>query len=427
MSDPHSPLTHELQKLDAQLLVHPHQPVGHPAAAIVMARGEGCTVWDTDGNAYIDATCGLWQCAVGHGRRELARVASDQIGKLEFYASFWNYSNEPAIRLASRLAELSGDGPKRVHFTNGGSEGNAVAVKLARLAWNAAGSPERIIVLAREGAYHGSGSGASLWATGLPATQEGFGPRADGFVHLSKPHAGRVTTDALIEELEATIENLGPERIAAFIGEPIMGVAGVLPPTEDYWPRVATVLRRYGILLILDEVVTAFGRLGHWFGFQRYGVEPDFVVTAKAITSGYMPFGAVLIGDRPMELLDGTMLRHGFTYNGHPVAAAVALANLAIIERERLLDRVSERGDQIARRLRPLADDARIREVRGEGLMWAVEFEDVDAVAFADAVRRRGVIVRSMPGCVTLSPPFVITEQEVERVIDAIAAEVDAL
>ena len=211
-----------------------------------------------------------------------------------------------------------------MHFTNGGSEGNALAVKLARLAWNNAGQPDRDVILSRHGAYHGSGGGPSLAATGIESLKEGFGPLPEGYVHLTTPHArklGPQATDFLIDELERTIDRVGPKKIAAFIGEPIMGVSGVITPPDGYWPRVAEVLRNHDILLILDEVITAFGRLGHWFAFQRYGVRPDFVVTAKAITSGYFPFGAVFIGDHPMELLDGRVLRHGLTYNAHPVGA----------------------------------------------------------------------------------------------------------
>jgi putrescine aminotransferase len=347
--------------------------------------------------------------------------------QLEFYASFWEFSNEPAIRLAARLAELAGDGLSRVHFTSGGSEGNAVAIKLCRLAWDNVGSPDRDIVLSRRLGYHGSGSGASLAATGLPATQEGFGRLPAGFEHLSTPHAGRVQTDDLIEELEATIERLGADRIAAFIGEPIMGVAGVVPPPEDYWPRVQAVLRRHGILLVLDEVVTAFGRLGRWFGAHRFDVQPDMIVTAKAITSGYFPFGAVLIGDRPMAMLDGRMLRHGFTYNGHPAGAAVAMANLDIIEREGLLVRVRETGARLGEALRSLESSEVVVEVRGEGLMWGIEVEGVDGVSLAAAVRERGVIVRGMPQTLTLSPPFTIEPAQVDRIVEALSEAIGAL
>ena len=419
--------TSDLQRLDTAHIVHPQQVVGRPAAPIVVARAQGSTIWDTDGRPYLDATCGLWQCAVGHGRDELVRAAADQMGQLEFYTSFWDFSNEPAILLAERLTELAGDGLRRVHFTSGGSEGTALAIKLARLAWDHAGQPDRDIILSRQGAYHGSGSGASLSATGIPPLKEGFDPLMEGFIHLTCPHAGRTNTDALVDELVETIERIGAERIAAFIGEPIMGVSGVIPPPDDYWTRVESVLREHGILLILDEVITAFGRLGHWFAFERFGIRPDLVVSAKAITSGYFPFGAVLIADRPIELLDGRMLRHGFTYNGHPVGAAVALENLAIIEREDLLGAARKQGTELGRRLARLEELDQVSEVRGEGLMWGVELTSGDAVQLAAAIRKRGVIVRGMENRIVMSPPLVVTDEEIVRIADTIEAEVGIL
>jgi len=421
--------TAELQRLDRAHLVHPHQVIGHPLDPIVMTRGKGALLWDSDGREYIDGTCGLWQCAVGHGRQELVRAASEQMGELAFYSSFWDYSNKPAIELGARLAALTGDRLGHVHFTSGGSEGNEVAVKLARLAWERAGSPERDVILSRHGAYHGSGAGASLAATGIPPLREGFGPIAPGFEYLRRPQAGDPENgdlDLLVADLEAAIERIGAEKIAAFIGEPIMGVSGVIVPPEGYWPRVQEVLRRHDILLIFDEVITAFGRLGHWFAAERFDVEPDMIVTAKAITSGYFPFGAVLIGDRPMELLDGQLLRHGFTYNAHPVGAAVATANLDLIESEGLLDRVTETGARLGELLHDLAQFDAVAEVRGEGLMWALELVDGDAVALATEVRERGAIVRGMERRITLSPPFTIAPLEIERLIEAIAGAIDA-
>ena len=341
-----------LAELDRAHVLHPHAVVGAPAAPVIWARGKGATLWDIDGREYVDGTCGLWQCAVGHGREELARVAAAQIEQLEFYASFWNFANEPSIRLAARLAELSPQGLDRVFFTNGGSEGVETAIKLVRLAWHARGATERNVILSRKSAYHGVGS-ASLAATGIPPLKEGFGPLAPGFVHLSTPTL-RSDADALIAELRAAIDEHGSDRIAAFVGEPVMGVGGMITPPDGYWAQVQSVLREHGILLILDEIVTAYGRTGNWFGAQTYALDPDVVVTAKALTSGYVPMGAVLVHDRVVDMLEGTAFRHGFTYNGHPVGAAVAIANLEIIEREGLIERAAAVGARMLERLRPL-------------------------------------------------------------------------
>src|SRR5256714_1882772 len=341
----------ELVRLDTAHVLHPHAVVGRPEPAVVFVRGEGARLWDANGRSYVDGTCGLWQCAVGHGRSELADAAAEQIRTLEFYASFWNFSNEPAIRLAARLADLSG--LPKVFFTNGGSEGVETAIKLVRLAWHAQGQPERKVILSRVSAYHGVGS-ASLAATGIQALKEGFDPLPPGFVHLSTPTRA-TPVDDLVAELERTIAEIGADRIAAFIGEPVIGVGGMIPPPDGYWPRVREVLGHHGILVIADEIVTGYGRTGAWFASERYGIDPDVIVTAKALTSGYVPMGAVLVGDRVVELLDGTPFRHGFTYNGHPVGAAVALANLDIIEREGLIERAAATGARMLDRLRPLA------------------------------------------------------------------------
>ena len=386
-------------------------------------------IWDVDGNEYVDGTCGLWQCAVGHGRPELAEAAAEQMRRLEFYPSFWDLSNEPAIRLAERLTQLAPDGLSTVFYTNGGSEGVETAIKLVRLAWHASGSPERSVILSRAGAYHGVAS-ASLAATGIPPLKEGFDPLPPGFVHLTQPSRyalGPDATSILTDELERMIEDVGADRIAAFIGEPAMGVGGMIPPPDGYWPAVQDVLKRHGILLILDEVVTAFGRTGRWFGAERYGIDADLIVTAKALTSGYVPMGAVLIGRRVVEMLDGTPFRHGFTYNGHPVGAAVALANLDIIEREGLLERAVRIGDRMLAGLKPLEDLPTVGEVRGIGLMLGVELASGDASQIASGTRARGVIVRATGQKIVMSPPLVITEEQADRVVDAVSEEVRRL
>ncbi|MFP5022856.1 aminotransferase family protein [Pseudonocardia phyllosphaerae] len=420
--------TAALADLDRRSLIHPHTVIGAPQEPLVLARGEGALLWDTDGNEYVDGTCGLWQCPVGHGRTELAEVAARQIGTLEFYSSFGDYSNEPAIRLADRLLGIAPEGIERVFFTNGGSEGTETAIKLSRLAFHHAGRPERTVILARQGGYHGMGAG-SLAATGIDGLRAGYGPLLPDVEFLGKPHGiahGPGATDLLVRELEERIETIGADRIAAFIGEPVLGVGGMVPPPEDYWPRVQEVLRRHGILLIVDEIVTAFGRTGHWFGSDHFGIEPDMIVTAKGLSSGYIPMGAVLIGRRVLELADGATFFHGFTYNGHPVGAAVALANIDIIEREGLLARAAELGERLRTALEPLADLPHVREVRGVGLMLGIEFEDLPTAPVQAGCRAEGVVVRASGTSIVLSPPLVITEEQIDRLAEVLCRNVVA-
>ncbi|HEV7132751.1 MAG TPA: aminotransferase class III-fold pyridoxal phosphate-dependent enzyme [Gaiellaceae bacterium] len=415
-----------LGELDRAHVIHPHAVVGRPEEPIVWVRGEGARLWDTDGNEYVDGTCGLWQCAIGHGRAELADAAAAQMRTLEFYASFWDFSNEPSILLAAQLAKLAPPGIARAFFTNGGSEGIETAIKLVRLARHAQGDPERTVILSRKAAYHGVGS-ASLSATGIPPLKEGFGPLAPGFVHLSTPTT-QSSADELVAELERTIDEVGAERITAMIGEPVMGVGGMIPPPDGYWPRVQEVLRAHGIMLVLDEIVTAYGRTGHWFAAERYGLDPDVIVTAKALTSGYVPMGAVLVHDRLVARLDGTQFRHGFTYNGHPVGAAVALANLAIIEREGLLARAVDVGARMLDGLKPAEQLDAVAEVRGVGAMLGVELAaDRDAAPVAAGARRNGVIVRASGQKIVMSPPLVIEDEQADRIVAVLLDELGRL
>lgn len=415
-----------LSDLDKAHVVHPHQVVGRPLPPLIVESGQGAVIRDIEGNEYIDGTCGLWQCLVGHGREELADVAAAQMREIEFYASFWDYSNQPSIELAARLAGIAPAGIEHSFFTNGGSEGVETAIKLARLAWHSRGQADRTIVLSRKMGYHGVGYG-SLSATGIPPLREGFGPLAEGFVHLTAPYPLRMPdcSDVCVAELEQTIERLGGDRIAAMIGEPVLGVAGMIPPPDDYWPRMAEVLKRHGILLILDEIVTGYGRTGHWFAADMWGGLPaDMIVTAKGLTSGYVPMGAVLIADTVMELLDGTRLSHGFTYNGHPVGAAVALRNLEIIEREGLLERAAAEGAHLLELIKPAEALPAVAEVRGIGLMVGVELnEPVAGSDLARRIRERGAIVRATGQKLVLSPPLVIERAQAERLAEIIVTE----
>ena len=305
-----------------------------------MVKGTGVRLEDADGRRYLDATGGLWCAQVGHGRHELAEAASEQIDKLEFFASFWDFSNEPSVRLARRLVELAPDNIGGVYFTVGGSESNEIAMMMARMYHSRNGEPDRDIILSRKDGYHGI-TYAARAATGLDAFHTEIGPLPEGFRHLTAPKPYRIEncTDFCVEELERVLDEVGADRVAAMIGEPIMGVGGMVVPPDDYWPRIEAVLRDHGVLLIFDEVVTAYGRTGTWFGAEQFGVTPDLISTAKGITSGYLPLGAVLISEEVRDAaLSESGFVAGFTYTGHPTCCAVALRNLELLEEDRLLD-----------------------------------------------------------------------------------------
>ncbi|MFJ5310047.1 aspartate aminotransferase family protein [Streptomyces sp. NPDC088350] len=428
----------ELAAADRARIIHPYLP-GDAQERVIMTEGSGCRLTDTDGRSYLDATGGLWLAQIGHGREEVARVAHEQMRKLEYFTSFWEFSNDRAIELATRLTDIGPEGLGHVYFTSGGSEGNEAAIKMARYYHHRRGESSRTWILARDKAYHGIGYGGGS-ATGFPVYHEGFAPMMPHVSHLTPPwpyrtelYSGQDPTDFLIRELEERIAEIGPSNIAAMIGEPIMGVGGMLVPPADYWPRVREVLDRHGILLIFDEVVTAYGRVGEWFAAQHFGVRPDIIVSAKGLTSGYIPLGALLVGDHVAEqLLREQGFPMGYTYNGHPVAAAVALANLDIIEREGLLARAVEIGACLHRELESqLGGLDVVGEIRSVGMMLAVELVadratreplPLDPTRMPhDVIRREsGVIVRDSAHSLVLSPPLIMTEAEAKETADAI-------
>jgi adenosylmethionine-8-amino-7-oxononanoate aminotransferase len=429
----------ELAALDRRRIIHPYLP-SSTEERVVMVEGDGCRLRDADGREYLDATGGLWLAQIGHGRRDIAEAAARQMERLEYFTSFWEFTNDRAIELADRLDSISPRRQTHVYFTSGGSEGNEAALKMARYAHARNGQGERTWVLARKQAYHGVGYGSGT-ATGFPVYHEGFGPMLPNVTHLTTPwpyraelFGGEDPTDFCIAELERTIEEIGPNKVAAFIGEPVMGVAGMLVPPDDYWPRVEEVLRANGITFIFDEVVSAYGRAGHWFATEHFGVEPDIIVTAKGITSGYAPLGAVLISDQIATAITGEGFPMGFTYNGHPTSCAVALANLDVIENEGLLERSRETGAYILDRLQELMELPIVGEVRGVGMMHAVELVadretreplPMDA-APQDVIRREtGVIVRDCAHNLVISPPLVMTREEADEVVDAMRSVLD--
>jgi PLP-dependent transaminase len=329
----------ELEDLDRRRLIHPLLPGGRTDRCVIV-RGKGATIWDAHGNALLDMTgAGNWLAQVGHGRTELAEVMAEQAGRLAYFTSFGEFSNDQSIRLAERLTALAPEGLNRVFFTSGGSEGVDMAIKAARLYHSRRGEPNRTWIISRQMGYHGSTYGGGS-ATGFDFVHHGVGPILPHVRKVSPPfpfhpemYGGEQITDFLVRELEQTIEEIDPGRVAAMIGEPVMGGGGVVEPPADYWPRVREVLSRHGILLIADEVVTGYGRTGAWFASPERGMAPDVVVTAKGITSGYVPLGAVLMSDDVGgAIAGGDGFQHGFTYFGHPVACAVAYANLDILE-----------------------------------------------------------------------------------------------
>lgn len=425
-------LRSDLADLDRRHLIHPNLH-GSITDRTVMVRGSGCRLWDVDNTEYLDATGGLWLVQIGHGREEMAEVAAQQIRDLGYFTNFWEFSNDKSVQLAAKLAEIvPGDLP-RVFFTSGGSESVESAIKIARLFHFRQGRPERRWILSRQFAYHGVGYGSGT-ATGLDAYHEGYGKPLPEIEHLTAPYAyheeffgGQPPTDFLIAELEATIERIGAEKIAAMIGEPIMGAGGLIIPPDDYWPRVREVLRRNGILMIADEVVTGFGRTGSLFASGEAGMDADILVLAKGITSGYMPLGAVLMRDDiGATLAGGEGFHHGFTYFGHPVACAVALENIAILERESLVAEARRKEGLLLAELQPLLEHPFVGDVRGRGLAAGVEFvadlntrEPFNFVAGAgleDLLRREyNIIARQLGPVVAVSPPLVISEAEIQR------------
>ena len=434
MTKPRIP-TDQLIARDQALLLHPYLP-DSVTERVVMTKGQDCKLWDIDGKEYLDATGGLWLAQVGHGRKQIADAAYEQMQRLEYFTSFWEFSNDRAIELADRLVALAPDSIDRVYFTSGGSEGNEAAIKMARYYHWRKGEPDRNWIIARDRAYHGIAYGGGS-ATGYDVYHDGFGPMLPNVAHVTTPWPyrselfhGEDPCEFLINELEATIDRIGPSNIAAMIGEPIMGVGGMLVPPDGYWTRVEEILHRHGILLILDEVVTAYGRTGEWFAAQYFGVNPDIIVTAKGITSGYSPLGAVLMsGDVADTLGSDAGFPMGYTYNGHPTACAIAMANLDIIEDEKLLSRATEIGDYLNGQLETLMDLEIVGEVRHVGMMLAVELvanrdsrEPLPMLQpiLPDIIRREtGVIVRDCAHNLVLSPPLIMTHEEADMAVAA--------
>ena len=405
-----------------------------------LVKGKGVYVWDANGRKYLDGLASLWNVAVGHGRAEIARAVAAQMRQLEYGPTLLGFSSAPAQRLAARIARMAPKGLERVVFTSGGSEANETVIRLVRLYWRLRQRTDKIKIVALNRAYHGSSTGAAS-LTGLPYFHTYYEPLLPGVVHMPRPFCYRCELGltypgcalACADELERIIEREGADTVGAFIAEPVQGVGGVVVPPPGYFERIRAICDRHEVLLIVDEVITGFGRLGTHFGIERWKVVPDMIAFAKSVTSGYIPLGGVIVKEDIYQTLIHAgpefALHHGFTYSGHPVVCAAALANLDIIEREGLIARARKLAPYFARRLGTLARHRIVGEVRTAGLMAAMELvRDQDsreslpsnlnvAARIRSAALARGVIVRASADTVVVCPPLIITREQIDHLV----------
>ncbi len=433
--------TAQWQAADAAHYLHPFTDFKALArtGSRIITRAEGIYLWDSEGQKILDAMAGLWCVYVGYGQQALIDAAARQMKELAFYNSFFQTATPPAIELAELLAEVMPPRFQHVFYTGSGSEGNDTVVRLVRRYWDVLGQPARQVIIGRINGYHGSTmAGASLG--GMSGMHAQGGLPIPGIVHIDQPygveHGQGMDRDAFGLKaagwLEARILEVGADKVAAFIGEPVQGAGGVIVPAETYWPEVARICDKYGILLVSDEVITGFGRTGHWFGCQRFGFEPDLITFAKGVTSGYVPLGGVMVGDRVARVMidEGGEFEHGFTYSGHPVSCAVAVANIRLIQQLGLVEHVRDDvGPQLARAFAALREHPLVGDVDCCGLMAALLLvkDKTGLTPFAaDApigmVCRQhcfanGLVMRAVGPRMIIAPPLVITAEQVDEMM----------
>jgi putrescine aminotransferase len=430
------------QDLDRRHYLHPFTDFKSLAAkgTRVIVRAEGVYLYDSEGQRILDGMAGLWCVALGYGRRELAEAAYQQMLELPYYNSFFQTAHPPAIELAKRLVDLTPPQFNRVFFTGSGSEANDTVVRIVRRYWDLRGQPERQVIISRVNAYHGSTmAGASLGGMAFMHAQGGL--PIPGIVHIPQPYwyadGGDESPDdfglRIARTLEQKIREIGPQRVAAFIGEPIQGAGGVIIPPATYWPEIQRICDEYGILLVADEVICGFGRTGHWFGSDYFGIRPDLMPIAKGMSSGYLPIGGVMVADRVADVLieRGGEFAHGFTYSGHPAACAVANMNLALLEREGHVPRLrDELAPYLARKWSELGEHPLVGEARTAGLLGALELVrdkrrreffanrgEVGTIC-RDFCFQNGLIMRAVRDTMIVSPPLVITRAQIDELAD---------
>ncbi len=446
--------TAEWQQLDAAHFLHPFTDFQALAAkgSRVITRGDNLYLWDSEGHKLFDAMSGLWCVNVGYGQPALIDAATKQLQTLAFYNAFFQTTTQPAVALAHKLSQLTPPQFQHVFFSGSGSEGNDTVVRLVRRYWDLKGQPGRHTIISRFNAYHGSTmAGASLG--GMTDMHAQGGLPIPGIVHIDQPYIvqhgqpGESKDDFGIRAaqwLEAKILELGPDQVAAFIGEPVQGAGGVIIPPETYWPEIQRICRKYDILLVSDEVICGFGRTGHWFGCERFGYEPDLMTFAKGVTSGYIPLGGVMVGERVARVLieQGGEFAHGYTYSGHPVACAVGLANLNLIEELGLVKQIhDDTGPYLAAKFAELAAHPLVGEAETCGFMGAIRLVkqkargDTPAVAFSPdqsvgMVCRghcfgNGLIMRAVGDRMIIAPPLVMTRAQIDELAGLIKTCLD--
>jgi len=412
----------------------------------IITRAEGCTITDAEGKSLLDGMAGLWCVNVGYGREELARVAYEQMLELPYYNTFFKTATPPPVRLAARIAEKMAIGnPDLTHvfFNSSGSEANDTVFRLVRYYWDLMGEPQRKVFISRHNAYHGSTvAGASLG--GMSFMHEQGDLPIPGIEHVAQPYLfgegfgedPDAFAQRCVDAIEDRILSVGPDKVAAFIGEPVQGAGGVIIPPDSYWPKVEALCRKYGILLVCDEVICGFGRLGHWFGHQHWGIRPDIIAMAKGMSSGYLPISAVGVSKKIVDVMleRGGDFVHGYTYSGHPTCAAVALANIGILEDEGLIERTRNvTGPYLAKALRRLDSHPLVGEARSLGLIGAVEIvaekgtntrftghEGTAGPIVRDLCIKNGLMVRGIRDSIVMCPPLIISEAEIDRIVDTI-------
>jgi len=436
--------TQEWQAADAAHYLHPFTDFKALATkgSRVITKADNIYLWDSDGHKILDAMSGLWCVNVGYGQQSLIDAATHQMKELPFYNSFFQTATPPAIELAELLAEVSPPQFQHVFFSGSGSEGNDTVVRMVRRYWDVLGQPERSVIISRKNAYHGSTmAGASLG--GMSGMHAQGGLPIPGIVHIGQPfwfECGQgLSRDAFglkaAAELEAKILELGADKVAAFIGEPVQGAGGVIVPPDTYWPEIQRICDKYGVLLVSDEVICGFGRTGHWFGCERFGTRPDLMTFAKGVTSGYIPLGGVMVGERIAKVLieQGGEFNHGYTYSGHPVACAVALANIRLVQRERLVEKVrDDLGPYLAQHFAALAEHPLVGETQTCGLMGAVQLvkDKATGATFDSALEvgmvcrghcfGNGLIMRAVGDRMIIAPPLVITRAQIDEMVGLI-------